>query len=126
GPAAGGSSLPYFFPRPLYEYEVLVYNSAPGRKEVADLFSSSIKTATFGGKTSESMLEPLATWSTLPAIRIAYIGVPSGLKTLVLAGLPSLKLSDAHEGVSIFEAYRGRDTFTIPDLAKLIESFQKD
>ena len=70
--------------------------------------------------------QPLYSWETRPAIRIAFLGYPSGVGTLLLAGIPLLELSTAHEGVSVFETFNHRNIYSIPDLAKLIESFQKD
>lgn len=122
--------FPYFFPRPLYEYEVLVYSSAHTKKE--ELFKSSIKTAQLFGNAEEPMLVPLFALAAPPAIRIAFIGVPWGSEKLVPsnvllpAGLPYMELLRAHEGVSEFETYSGPDRFGNPDLADLIASFRRD
>jgi len=118
----GTDWVPYHFPRPLYEYEVSVYNSRlPDQEEMARLCGS-VKNLL----TDKSMFEPFLMWQTLPATRIAFTGVPSGFGRLTPAGLPSIGLRDAHEGVSIFETHVDTTTFSIPELGKLIASFRHD
>jgi hypothetical protein len=119
--ANSGPLFSYFFPRPLYEYDVLVYNSAYDRKEVSKLFPFPKK-----APLDDGMFEPLLVLAgASPFVRIAFIGVPSGLKSLVLAGLPFLGLAPAHEGVSVFdpcEETHGR----VPDLTQAIVSLQRN
>ena len=116
---SGKKSLPYYFPRPVYEYEVLVYNSkAPDEKSVSGLFPR------IGNLLADQkMMAPLLVWNTLPDVRIAFTGY-AGAKSLFPAGLGFLELTEAHAGVSIFEIAEPGQTFAIRELAKVIASFR--
>lgn len=122
GLSAGREYLPYYFPRPVYEYEVLVYNSKPPDQEAVRRLFPSVKNLLADGK----MMEPLTAWNTPPAVRLAFTGYSAGFQNLVLAGLPFIRLLEAHCGVSIFEAYVNTGSFALPELAKVVAGFRGD
>jgi hypothetical protein len=118
----GMPGVSYRFPRPLYEYDISIYNSSYRPAEMEKLFPDARN-----GPLGDPMLEAFLEWRTRPNLRIAFTGVDQGVKTLVLAGLPFLKLSGAHEGVSMLEEFLAPGyAFAISELAKLISSFRKD
>lgn len=120
-PASHKHLVPVFFPRPIYEFEALIYTSDYKRKGVSDIYSSSAKLVGL----SDNALTPLTSYRTLPGFRLAFIGISAGIPGLLFAGLPFINLSPAHEGVSSFVVAKKDQTFSIPELTKIVGSFEK-
>lgn len=107
--------LPYSFPHPPYEYELYVYNSKIPDREVARLFTSPKDLLA-----DEKMATALSNLDSSGVLRIAFIGVSSGIEALYLGGLPSVQILDAHEGVSVLETIESERTFSVPELEAAI------
>jgi hypothetical protein len=118
--SAPETKISYWLPRPLYEYNISVYNSDFHAEEMRKLFPESKDTAL------NSALEPFQGFRTDPLIRIAFTGRVQRIQNLLFAGLPFLTLSDAHEGVSLLEDAEGNHVFAIEELTLLISSFSKN
>jgi len=112
--------LPYSFPHPPYEYELYVYNSKIPDHEVARLFTSPKDLLA-----DEKMASALSNLGSSGVMRIAFIGVSSGIETLHLGGLPSVQILDAHEGVSVLEVVNSKRSFSIPELEDAIIKLRK-
>src|SRR6266478_6725935 len=106
--------LPSQTPRPLYEYDVLVYDSNVTR-ELEKEFSSPINLLSEQGS-----FRTLGKFNGPPHIRIAFIGESAGLTKLTHAGLPFIHLSKAEQSVSSFVEVRTAQTFEIVELHKLL------
>jgi hypothetical protein len=113
--------LPYFFPRPLYEYEIYIYNSlalpdmtsrlsSPPRDLVAD----------------RNMGEHLQYMQDPPFVRIVFTGGVSGIDNLLLGGLPTIQVTGAHKGVSELWCVKESRTFQIPPLDYAISKLRND
>ncbi len=105
--------LACFFPHPIYDYDVLFYNSQVTvglEKDFGELKDFMKDT------TSHRALNDL---STPPYLRVSFIGSASGMKTLILGGVPFLNLVKAPENVSRFVEASGT-AFTIEELSKVL------
>ena len=112
----GKDYLPYSLPHPPYEYELYVYNSKIPEQEVTKLFTSPKNLLA-----DDKMAEALSNRGNSGVLRIAFIGVSSGVETLYLGGLPSIQILEAHEGVSVLETAESGGTFSIPELEDAIK-----
>jgi len=110
GPYEAKNRLQFQTPHPLYEYDVLIYNSHYHADLVKE-FSSPMNL--FDQKGS---LEALTSFAGPPHLRIAFIGDPNGAKALVHAGLEFVSLVDAEQSVSSFVEAATVQTFAIPEL----------
>jgi hypothetical protein len=112
--------LPYFFPHPLFEYDVYIYNSVVPTKEMERLFP---KPKDF--RQDSKPFEPLRKFDNYPLLRISLIGGRSGFSNLVLGGCPDIDLRDAHEGLSDLVTIDEKRTFSLPDLEKTIRELKR-
>jgi hypothetical protein len=105
----------YSFARPLYEYDVYVYNgllaehvrrSYPNPKSLAHGIGT--------------VIEPLTDFANPPSLRISLLGpdCPSGL---VFGGVPFIHLDPADEGLSILKACENANVFRCAELEHAIK-----
>jgi hypothetical protein len=107
----GKKFLPYSFPRPLFEYDIYVYNSVIPNSEIPSPKNL---------LEDKKALEPLVNLPHSMTLPIAFIGSSSGFENLTLSGLNSLKLVDAHEGLSDLQTPGHGHTFGIAELETAI------
>ncbi len=117
---SSGDVVPYIFPRPLYEYEVYVFNSKlPSEENVVAL------------GTPRNLLEDTRTLQMLidlgryRMVRIGFIGALPSFERLVCLGLPEVELVEAHEGVSDLKTITEDRPFCIPALDAAIARMEK-
>jgi len=110
--------LPFQTPHPLYEYDVLIYDSNYGTDLLKE-FSSPINL--FDQKGS---YEALASFDGPPFVRVAFIGGTNGAKRLFHAGLKFVNLFEAEKSVSSFVEAKTVQTFAIPELHDVLVNFQ--
>jgi len=114
--------LPYYFPRPLYEYEIYIYNSEVPSGDASVLFPV-IRDL----MTDHNMSEHLANMGGAPAVRIAFTGgLGVGFKELLLGGLPTIRLRTAHKGVSELWCVTKHRTFQIAAIDDALCKLKKD
>lgn len=87
-------TLPYEIPHPLYEYDILFYNSRIP-KELNQEFSN-----LRNGFDNPGFIKTLSSFDTPPRVRVSFIGESSGFDSLMQGGCPFVKLIDADENVS--------------------------
>jgi hypothetical protein len=109
-------TCPFNTPHPLYEYDVLVYNSHL-TDELLKEFGATARNL-FDEKGS---LQAVTSFKGPPFVRVAFIGGSSGASELYLGGLPFAKLIRAETNVSSFVEARSE---AIDKLHKLIAGFK--
>jgi hypothetical protein len=86
--------IPYFTPHPLYEYDILFYNSH---------FASELKYdfSTLANALGDpSFTKTITSYSTPPRVRVSFIGGESGIEALVQGAAPWIELINADKNVS--------------------------
>jgi hypothetical protein len=102
-------SLPYATPHPLYEYDILFYNSRiPGD---LDQEVSSVR----NGFDEPGFIKTLSSFNTPPRVRVSFIGEPTGFDFLIHGGVPFVALIDADENVSALREAQ-HSPWEIPEL----------
>ncbi len=110
---------PFQVPHPLYEYDVLFYNSQLSRSpELQSQLTNPINL--FRETGSFNALRDL---NLHPRVRVAFTGGDTGVPHLTLGGIPFAKLIDAERDVSAFVEHKGY-TFSIEKLHRLIAGFR--
>lgn len=111
-------NCPFSTPHPLYEYDVLVYNS-----HLTDELQAEFRDTRnlFGQKGS---LQAVTSFNSPPFVRVAFIGGNSGASELYLGGIPFAKMTRAEENVSSFLEARDSGSAKIEKLHKLIAGFK--
>ncbi len=105
-------------PHPLYEYDVLVYNShltSKLRSEFETTRNLFVETGS---------LQALMSFDSRPFVRVAFIGGDGGAPELYLGGIPFAKLIRAEHNVSSFLECKCEGLGTIEKLHKLITGFK--
>ena len=105
-------AIPYFFPHPVYEYDVYVYNSVLDDDEAWRREFSSVENL-LSGRT------PNALEGVHQTFRIVFTGGSSGIPRLSLGGLDELETTVAHGGVSAFET-TAIGSFCVPEIHNAI------
>jgi hypothetical protein len=118
GTAVGSTSFPYLTPHPLYEYDILFYNSniSPELENEIDKHPHNLLNET-------GSYEALKSFRTPPIVRISFIGEPRGANNLIHGGVSCIKLIHAEQNVSSFQTYKG-STFSINELHDLLAQFK--
>jgi len=110
--------LPFQTPHPLYEYDVLIYDSHYDTDQLKEFWAPS---NLFDQKGS---LEALESFNIPPFVRIAFIGGANGTKRLLHAGLKFINLLEAEKSVSSFVEAQTGHTFAIPELHNVLVNFR--
>lgn len=87
-------SLPYATPHPLYEYDILFYNS-----RIPDKLDQEFSTV-LNGFDEPGFIRTLSSFSTPPHVRVSFIGERTGFDYLIHGGVPFVGLIDADANVS--------------------------
>ena len=87
-------SLPYSSPHPLYEYDILFYNSRIAQ-ELEEEFSTPRN-----GLVEAGFVNTMASFDTPPRVRVSFIGAETGFDSLLQGGVPFVGLIDADANVS--------------------------
>jgi hypothetical protein len=109
---------PFAIPRPIYEYEVMFYNSCLDRSP--DLVSELENPRNLLNE--KGSFRALAQLDGPPSVRVAFVGNTKA-EDIIPGGIPGVTLEDADRNVSTFVEFQ-RDTFTIDALHKLIVGFK--
>lgn len=113
--------LPFEAPHPLYEYDIMVYNS-----EIAGELETEFANPSNLLKV-KGCLEALKDPNVHPLFRISFLGGPTGLSSLLQGGVPYISLSRAERNVSSFvENNEANAMFAIPEMHRLVWSLRKD
>lgn len=107
---------PFSAPHPLYEYDILFYNSylpAGIEKDFPQPVNLFGETGSFSA---------LCSFGAPPAVRVSFIGEESGAKTLIHGGVGFAGLVKADANVSSFYEHQPH-TFAIEELHKLLTGF---
>ncbi len=116
-----GKYLPYYFPRPPYEYDIYIYNSQiPDQKLLTRLFPSPKNLLE-----DKDALKVVAKLSETMRLRIAFTGFSSGPENLLLGGLLQIKLLPAHERVTVCLTPKSKRAFSVPELEKTIVNLKE-
>ena len=115
--AEGMVALLLSFPRPVYEFDVYVYNGSPLPE--AERAFQSLKQFTEGAP----IVAALNQFNTPPSIRIVFVG-PECERGLGLAGVPFMKANRAHGGVSMIEFVGGEPGLNSPELERCVADLQ--
>jgi hypothetical protein len=116
--SATSRHCPFSTPHPLYEYDVLVYNSY-----LTPEFQTELKAARNLFRETGS-LQAVTSFNGPPFVRVAFIGGNSGASELYLGGIPFATLIRAEKNVSSFVEPKGAGSETIEKLHKLIAGFK--
>lgn len=109
------AGIPYSFKRPLYEYDVYVYDGTLS-PEVVKLYPS--PRDFWAASASLSV-------ATRPRVRIALIG-PNTPVTLYVAGMPFIRLANADRGLSDIISCRNDSPFICPELEECVGRMRKN
>jgi hypothetical protein len=109
--------LPYLTPHPVYEYDILFYNSRIP-KEVEKEFSTPRN-----GLAEAGFSRTMGSFDTPPRVRVSFIGEPSGFRLLMHGGVPFVKLIDADENVAALREVES-SPWRIPDLHKTLSNLK--
>src|SRR5437016_356078 len=112
--------LPYQTPHPIYEYDVLAYNSR-FTPELRNEFKSQQNLLADKG-----CLESLAHFKGTPSVRISFIGENTGLPRFLHGGLSFIELEAAEQNVSMFFDANPPTAFAISEMQQLIAGFKRD
>jgi hypothetical protein len=108
-------------PHPIYEYDVLIYNSAD-TLELENEFTKQNNLLKEKGS-----LEALTNFAGTPYLRIYFAGQYNGLPTLLHGGLPFLNLTNAEQNISLFfETTQVGATFAIREMHRLVAGLKGD
>jgi hypothetical protein len=119
GPYEVEKQLPFQAPHPIYEYDILVYNS----QTTPELRKEFVTKRNLLNETGS--LDALSKFRGTPAVRISFVGEYSGLPTLLQGGLSFVKLAEAEENVSMFfERPWIQQSFAIPEIHRQIAGFK--
>jgi hypothetical protein len=112
------SYLPYATPHPLYEYDILFYNSEIS-KEVVEEFQGHQRS----GLQDPGFRNTVSSFKTPPLVRVSFIGKSTGFTNLVSGGLPLVNLTRADQNVS--SLLEDQDTsHRIPELHELLTNLK--
>lgn len=110
--------LPFRSPHPLYEYDILFYNSyiPPefDKDKVKDHQNLFNETGSY---------DALNHFNTPPFVRVSFIGKPGGADNLIHGGVSFINLINAEDNVSSLLT-SGRATFNIEEIHELLDRFQ--
>jgi hypothetical protein len=104
---------PFYAPHPVYEYDILFYNSTVPPNLTKD-FPNTVNLLTEKGS-----LKALVSLDIPPAVRVSFIGEPTGADYLLQGGAPFLSLREADANVSSLIDDRP-ETFSIPKLHQVL------
>jgi hypothetical protein len=116
-----GERIPFYAPHPLYEYDILLYNS-----DHSPTFANE-----FVGVQNllsvEGCLDALHNHNSPPHLRISFVADPIGLPLLLQGGLDFVRLSPAEQNVSMFlEHKRPAEAFAVPEVQRLVASLKNN
>ena len=119
GKAFHDGSIQFISPHPLYEYDILFYNStiSPEVEKKAAISQRRVLSSETGS------YEALNSFRTPPYVRVSFIGEPNGASNLIHGGVSYIKLVDAEQNVSSFRAC-AKATFSINGLHDLLSQFK--
>ena len=109
--------LPYATPHPLYEYDILFYNSEV-TEELEQEFSDPRN-----GLADPGFARTMSSFETPPRVRVSFIGEETGFGDLVHGGAPFVKLIDADENVSALREVED-PTWKIPELHQTLTNMK--
>jgi len=109
--------LPYATPHPLYEYDILFYNS-----QIPKGMEEEFRTARNGLRDS-GFVTTTSSFNTPPSMRVSFIGGQAGFRTLVHGGLWFVKLIDADENVAVLLEVEDR-VWKIPKLHETLTNLK--
>ena len=107
---ADGQWLPYHAPHPIYECDILFYNSF-----VTDELEQEFQDKRNGFE-DRGFRRAMSSFDTPPRVRVSLIGEDTGLEFLFQGGVPFVKLIAADANVSTLREVGARNTWRIPDL----------
>jgi hypothetical protein len=110
--SAHTTSIPCWFQRPLYEYDVYVYNGTLFPKLV-DMYPKPKEML------GSNISEPLSNFERPPWVRIAFLGADSP-NAMLWGGIPFAHLAPAHEGLSELIFAGTHRQFSCPELERCI------
>lgn len=107
--------LPYATPHPIYEYDILFYNS-----HIPDEVSKEFSEQASNGLVDRSFVQSVSSFRSPPPIRVSFIG-ESEMSGLTQGGVPFLELIHADENVSVSALHEIKDSpWRIPELHRLL------
>src|SRR6267378_658767 len=109
--------LPFWAPHPLYEYDILFYNSST----TSELEKEFTERRNLLEETGSS--DTLSTLNGTPSVRVSFVGDSTGLNHLLHGGVSFVHLVKAEENVSVF-LESSDNAFKIADVQKLISGFK--
>lgn len=112
--------LPFQTPHPIYEYDILAYNSR-FTPELRGDFQKQQNLLNVKG-----CLDALSDFNGTPSVRISFVGDYTGLPRLLHGGLSFIEQAAAERNVSMFFDAQTVKTFAIAEMRELIEGFKRD
>jgi hypothetical protein len=109
--------LPFWAPHPLYEYDILFYNSSI----TSELEKEFTERRNLLQETGSS--DTLSTLNGTPSVRVSFVGDSTGLNHLLHGGVSFVHLVKAEDNVSVF-LESSHNAFAIADVQKLISGFK--
>ena len=106
----------FYTPHPIYEYDILFYNTVVSQELESD-FPKSYDLLRDGS------FETLKTFNTPPLVRVSFVGETYAGKSLILGGLSFLETEKAELNVSSFLEMQ-QEAFAIKDLHRLLADFK--
>lgn len=121
GPYEPQKYWPYQILRPIYEYDILVFNSLIASELQKEFVQRKNLLAERGS------LQALTNFTGTPTVRISFISEYTGLLSLSHGGTTFVDLSQAEQNVSAFiERDLSRHTFAIAEIHRLIVGLKTD
>ena len=112
--------LPFYSPHPIYEYDILAYNSK-FEPELLNQFEKPQNLLRVKG-----CLEAMRNFTGTPLVRISFVGDDAGLPHLLHGGLSFVSLEPAERNVSVFVEARPTPTFALSEMHELVAGFKRD
>ena len=109
--------LPYATPHPLYEYDILFYNSDTS-SELQNEFSP-----LRNGFGESGFVGAMSSFETPPRVRVSFIGKETGSDSLMQGGVPFVKLINADVNVSALREVEDR-VWKIPELHRTLTNLK--
>jgi hypothetical protein len=111
-----GVVWPFYAPHPLYEYDILIYNSDLASAVQADFSWVDLWK-------QRGSLSAISSFKTRPYLRVSFIGEDMGTASLMHGGVPFVTLERADANISQFTEY-APGTFSVNELHALITGFK--
>lgn len=111
--------LPFRTPHPMYEYDILFYNSYVTEEMEKEFLKPSNGFAERGFKNT------MSSFNTPPHVRVSFIGKYPGINFLLHGGVPFVKLAFAEQNISVLREIK-QHTWKIDDLHETLLNLKAD